>query len=165
MIRKKEVTLHCYTPKVDVQYDLPSEQREFTGLPQDIIRRDAENPLKHFIIIKARGQVAGFFELDESDDRKAYSDNPHTLLLRGYSVDPAFQGQGIATGSIYALPDFIRKEFPEADEVVLGVNARNTPAQHIYQRAGFEDTGRRLMRSKGEQIVMCLRVKAAEKSG
>ncbi len=165
MIKKKEVTLHCYTPKADVEYDLPSNQREFTRLPQDIIRRDMENPLKHFIIIKARGQVAGFFELDESDDRKAYSDNPHTLLLRGYSVNPDFQGQGIATGSIYALPDFIRKEFPDMNEVVLGVHADNTPAQRIYQRAGFEDTGRRMMRSRGEQIVMRLRVDAAETSG
>lgn len=162
MIKKKEVTLHCYTPKVDVQYELSSEQREFTRLPQDIIRRDMEDPLKHFIIIKARGDVAGFFELDESDDRKPYSDNPHVLLLRGYSVDPDYQGRGVATGSIYALPDFIRQEFPEIDEVVLGVHVENTPAQRIYRKAGFEDTGRRLMRSKGEQLVMSLRVDVAD---
>lgn len=165
MIKKKEVTLHRYSSKVAVNYDLPSDQLEFTRLPQEIMELDAENPQKHFIIIKARGIDAGFFELDESDDRKRYSDNPKALLLRGYSVNPEFQGRGIATGSIHVLPEFIRKEFPDFNEVVLGVNARNIPAQHIYQRAGFEDTGRRLMRSKGEQIVMSLRVDAESKSG
>lgn len=162
MIKKKEVTLHHYSSKVAVKYDLPSDQLEFTGLPQDIIERDAGNPEKHFVIIKARGVDAGFFELDESMDRKAYSDNPKALLLRGYSVNPEFQGRGIATGSIAVLPEFIRNEFPGFNEVVLGVNSRNIPAQHIYQRAGFEDTGRRLMRSKGEQIVMSLRVEAGK---
>lgn len=164
MIKKKEVSLHPYSSKVAVTYDLPSDQLEFTGLPQDIIERDAENPLKHLIIIKARDEVAGFFELDESDDRKKYSNNPRALLLRGYSVNPKFQGRGIATGSIYALPEFIRKEYPQFDEIVLGVNARNLAAQRVYEKAGFEDTGRRLMRSKGEQIVMCLRVEQATES-
>ena len=164
VIKKKEVSLHPYTSKVAVKYDLPSDQLEFTGLPQDIIERDAKNPLKHFVIIKARDEVAGFFELDESDDRKKYSNNPRALLLRGYSVNPKFQGRGIATGSIYALPEFIRKEFPQFDEIVLGVNARNLPAQRVYEKAGFEDTGRRLMRSTGEQIVMCLNVGKASES-
>lgn len=164
MIKKKEVSLHPYSSKVAINYDLPSDQLEFTGLPQDIIERDAENPSKHLIIIKARDEVAGFFELDESDDRKKYSNNPRALLLRGYSVNPKFQGRGIATGSIYALPEFIRKEYPQFDEIVLGVNARNHAAQRVYEKAGFEDTGRRLMRSKGEQIVMCLRVDRATES-
>lgn len=162
MIKKKEVSLHRYTSRVAVKYDLPSDQLEFAGLPQDIIERDAENPQKHLIIIKTRNEVAGFFELDESADRKKYSNNPKALLLRGYSVNPKFQGRGIATGSIYALPDFMKKEFPEFNEVVLGVNARNKPAQRLFKKAGFEDTGRRFMRSTGEQIVMCMPIEQAE---
>lgn len=158
MIKKKEVSLHAYTSEVTVKYDLPSDQLEFTGLPQDIIKRDAKNPDKHLVIIKARNEVAGFFELDESDDRKKYSDNPKALLLRGYSVNPKFQGRGIATGSIYALPEFIRREYPSFNEVVLGVNARNIPAQTLFRKAGFEDTGRKVMRPKGEQIVMRMRI-------
>ncbi|MGI2327984.1 GNAT family N-acetyltransferase [Planococcus sp. YIM B11945] len=165
MIKRKDVSLHRYTSKVAVKYDLPSDQLEFTGLPQDIIKRDAENPLKHLIVIKAGEEVAGFFELDESDDRKKYSNNPKALLLRGYSVNPKFQGRGIATGSIYALPEFILSEFSNFNEVVLGVNARNIPAQRLYVKAGFEDTGRRIMRSTGEQIVMCMRVGNSPTSG
>ena len=159
MIRKSEVSLHSYTKRTDVSYDLPVDQQEFTMMPQDLIKRDAGNPEKHLVVIRARGEVAGFFELDESEDRKRYSDNPKALLLRGYSVNPKFQGRGIATGSLEALPTFLQKEFAAFDEIVLGVNARNLAAQKLYQKAGFEDTGRRAMGKKGEQFAMCLKVK------
>ena len=159
MIRKSEVSLHSYTQRTDVSYDLPMDQQEFTMMPQDLIKRDAGNPEKHLVVIRARGEVAGFFELDESEDRKRYSDNPKALLLRGYSVNPKFQGRGIATGSLEALPAFLQKEFGAFDEIVLGVNARNLAAQKLYQKAGFEDTGRRVMGTKGEQFAMCLKVK------
>ncbi|WP_052131509.1 GNAT family N-acetyltransferase [Planococcus sp. CAU13] len=158
MISKKEISLTLYNPKISVQYELPSEQLEFSGMPQDIIDRDKGNPLKHFVIIHAGREVAGFLELDESDDRKKYSNNPNALLLRGFSVNPKYQGRGIATGSIYALPQFMQKNFPGFDEVVLGVNARNKAAKRIFEKAGFEDTGRRYMRTNGEQIVMCMRI-------
>ncbi|HSJ38024.1 MAG TPA: GNAT family N-acetyltransferase [Planococcus sp. (in: firmicutes)] len=159
MIRKKEVSLSLYDPEMAVEYKLPTDQLEFSGMPQDIIDRDKEDPLKHFVIIHARNEVAGFLELDESDDRKKYSNNPNALLLRGFSVNPKFQGRGIATGSIYALPEFIRSEFPAIDEVVLGVNARNEPAKRLFEKAGFADTGRRFMRTSGEQVVMCIEIK------
>lgn len=158
MISKNEISLSLYNPKISVQYELPREQLEFSGLPQDIIKRDRENPLKHFVIINVRNEVAGFLELDESDDRERYSNNLAALLLRGFSVNPKYQGRGIATGSIYALQDFIRREFPDFDEVVLGVNARNKPAKRLFEKVGFEDTGRRFMRTSGEQIVMCMRI-------
>nr|WP_251047913.1 GNAT family N-acetyltransferase [Planococcus sp. ISL-109] len=151
--------MHCHTKKTTISYELPADQQEFTSLPQDLIKRDAGNPEKHLVVIRARGEVAGFFELDESSDRKRCSDNPKALLLRGYSVNPKFQGRGIATGSLDALPAFMKEEFTEFNEVVLGVNARNSAAQNLYKKVGFEDTGRRIMGPKGEQLVMCLKVK------
>ncbi|MTD31029.1 GNAT family N-acetyltransferase [Planomicrobium sp. YIM 101495] len=158
MIRAHEVTLHSYTSKVAVTYDLPSDQLEFTGLPQEIIKRDAANPLKHLVVIKVGGEVGGFFELDESADRDKYTDKPKALLMRGYSVNPKLQGRGVGSGSLAALPVFVRKEFPSFEEVVLGVNVRNKPAQKMFERAGFVDTGRRVVGRSGEQLVMCLNV-------
>lgn len=159
MISKKQVSLSLYNPKIPVEYELPLEQLEFSGMPQDIIDRDKENPFKHLVIIRAKNEVAGFLELDESEDRKKYSNNPSALLLRGFSVNPKYQGRGIATGSIYALPEFIGNEFSAFDEVVLGVNARNKAAKRLFEKAGFEDTGRRFMRTSGEQIVMSMRIR------
>lgn len=158
MIKKKEVSLSLYDSNMSLKYELPKEQLEFSGMPQDIIDRDKENPLKHLVIIQARNEAAGFLVLDESEDRKKYSNNPNALLLRGFSVNPKFQGRGIATGSIYALQEFSKSEFPNFDEVVLGVNARNKPAIRLFKKAGFEDTGRRFMRTSGEQIVMSMRI-------
>jgi len=73
MIKKKEVSLSLYNPKISVEYVLPTEQLEFSGMPQDIIKRDVENPLKHLVIIHARDEAAGFLELCELEDRKKYS--------------------------------------------------------------------------------------------
>lgn len=98
MISRKEVSLSLYNAKISVDYELPSDQLRFSGMPQDIIDRDKENPLKHLVIVQVRGEAAGFLELDESDDRKKYSNNPYALLLRGFSVNPKYQGRGIATG-------------------------------------------------------------------
>ncbi|WP_422124185.1 GNAT family N-acetyltransferase [Planococcus sp. X10-3] len=164
MISKKEISLTLYDKKMSVGYELPSEQLQFSRVPQDIIDRDKEDPLKHFVIIQVKNETAGFLELDETDDRKKYSNNPEALLLRGFSVNPKFQGRGIATGSIYALPEFIRREFPSFNEVVLGVNAKNKPAKRIFEKAGFEDTGRRFMRTSGEQIVMCMRIEKQQQT-
>lgn len=158
MISKREISLRLYNSKISVEYELPSDQLQFSGMPQDIIDRDKGNPLKHLVVIYARNEVAGFLELDESGDRKKYSNNPNALLLRGFSVNPKYQGRGIATGTIYALPEFLKKNFPDFDEVVLGVNARNTSAKKLFEKAGFEDTGRRFMRTNGEQIVMSMRM-------
>ncbi|MFD1030008.1 GNAT family N-acetyltransferase [Metaplanococcus flavidus] len=164
MISKNEISLSLYDTKMSVDYELPSDQLQFSGMPQDIIERDKENPLKHLVIIQVRNEAAGFLELDESEDRKKYSNNPNALLLRGFSVNPKYQGRGIATGSIYALPEFLRSEFPSFTEVVLGVNARNKPAKRLFEKAGFEDTGRRYMRTSGEQIVMSMRIEEQEQT-
>lgn len=158
MIRSSEVTLHRYNPKVTVDYELPSDQLQFTTLPKDIIKRDLENPHRYLVVIRVRNEVGGFFELDESEMRNKYTDQPKALLLRGYSVDPKLQGRGVGSGSLQALPDFIRNEFPAFEEVVLGVNVQNEPAKRLYERAGFTDTGRRVTGRNGEMIVMSLRV-------
>ena len=45
-------------------------------------------------------------------------------------------------------------QFPTCNEVVLAVNHKNVPAQRLYERVGFQDTGRRRMGPIGEQWVM-----------
>lgn len=56
------------------------------------------------------------------------------------------------------LPLFVRKEFEHCDEVVLVVNHKNIPAQQLYLKVGFVDTGERRMGPIGEQIVMSLSI-------
>lgn len=57
------------------------------------------------------------------------------------------------------MPAFVHQEFPESDEIVLAVNHKNIPAQKLYKKVGFEDTGRRKVGEMGEQFIYNLEVR------
>ena len=109
---------------------------------------------KPFVIYRKPNEnnVSGFFM---NDDSLTFTDNftESGFVFAPFNVDE----KAILFPSENA--EFMEEEFPNFDEVVLGVNARNIPAQRLYQKAGFTDTGRRIMRTKGEQYVMSLSTK------
>jgi len=137
-------------------YPLTPDQLEFTAHPLELLKNDAHSRTP--VTILEGNHIAGFFVLDVSDDRYFYTDNPNSILLRGFSIHPDYQGQGIAIRSMQALPTFIHQQFPQFDEVVLGVNERNDAALHVYQKAGFVDEGRRYLGNKGQQYALHLHV-------
>jgi len=137
-------------------YPLPPEQLKFTSLPLDLLKDSAQSKLP--VTILAENMIIGFFVLDVSDDRYFYTDNPNSILLRGFSIHPDYQGQGIAKRALQALPTFIQEQFPLIEEVVLGVNEHNEPAKHVYMKAGFIDEGRRHKGAKGQQLALHLQV-------
>ncbi|WP_019413328.1 GNAT family N-acetyltransferase [Paenisporosarcina sp. TG20] len=154
-----KVTLLPYEPDHQQAfkfYPLSPEQLEFTDPPMELLKNDGLSRTP--VTILAGNHIAGFFVLDVSNDRYWYTDNPKSVLLRGYSIHPDYQGQGIAVKSLQALPAFILQEFPHFDEVVLGVNERNEAARYVYSKAGFVDEGRRYMGSKGQQYALHLHV-------
>ncbi|TKH44019.1 hypothetical protein C1I60_11750 [Paenibacillus terrae] len=51
-------------------------------------------------------------------------------------------------------PIYISEYFPHVREVVLGVNARNLPAQSLYLKCGFKDEGDTKMGSHGLQHIL-----------
>jgi len=63
---------------------------------------------------------------------------------------------GYAKGSMILLGEFVKSEFPDCNEIVLVVNHKNIPAQSLYSKVGFEDTGERKIGPIGEQLVMKL---------
>jgi len=137
-------------------YPLTPDQLEFTGHPLEMLEKESHSRTP--VTIMAGNHIVGFFVLDIGDDRFIYTDNPRSILLRGFSIHPDNQGQGIAQKSIEALPTFIQQQFPQFDEVVLGVNERNEAARHVYIKAGFKDEGRRHLGSKGQQYALHLYV-------
>lgn len=138
-------------------YPLTEEQLAFTGHPLELLERNISTYTP--IIILEEGQVVGFFVLDTGEDRFNYTDEQATILLRGYSIHPSFQGRGIAKQSLALLPAYIAKFFPQVNQVVLGVNEANKAAQSLYIKAGFVDEGKRFTGRSGVQIAMCLKVR------
>ncbi|MFB9327547.1 GNAT family N-acetyltransferase [Paenibacillus aurantiacus] len=131
-------------------FRLPPEQARFTALPAELLE---PMPGRHPVVIAAGGEPAGFFLLHDSERVKDYTDNPQAMLLTAFSIDNAMQGNGYAKQGMALIPSFVQARFPGCDEIVLAVNHRNIPAQKLYERVGFTDTGRRRIGAQGEQYV------------
>lgn len=158
---KSQVKLEAYQPghlEELIEYKLTESQLEFTSHPKEALLACETDKGRRPIVILEDGQTAGFFVLYQGEELTRYTDNLNAILLRAYSVALPFQGKGIARRSLELLPDFVLKNFPRVDEVVLAVNLRNEAAQRVYWRAGFKDSGRRVMGRYGEQFVYQLKV-------
>lgn len=133
------------------EFELPDDQVQFTAHPKEALNIvEGQHP----IVILADGHPVGFFILHATERVKEYTSNSHAMLLTTLSIDHRQQRKGYARRGMLALSSFIRSQFPSCNEVVLAVNHKNVPAQQLYERVGFQDTGRRRMGPIGEQWVM-----------
>jgi RimJ/RimL family protein N-acetyltransferase len=104
------------------------------------------------------GLAVGLFQLNTGLEKMDYGTNTNAILLRSFSLNPTFQGKGIAKEVLRQLPDFIRRNFPEVNEVLLSVNKRNSHAHRLYSDAGFTDTGRLMNGPFGEQHILSFKL-------
>ncbi|MGY3715793.1 GNAT family N-acetyltransferase [Sutcliffiella cohnii] len=142
-----------YRPNL-VDYHLSGEQSNYASDPLPALLKCEEDNTRHPVVILYNGEPAGFFILHGWEGVKEYSDNKDAILLRSYSVNPKFQGNGIAKQSLQVLDSFVKRNFPEVNEIILSVNYMNIVAQHVYKMAGFIDKGGRVMGRKGELFIL-----------
>ncbi len=95
------------------------------------------------VTILADGQPVGFFVLDNGPLCRDHQRRPGAVLLRSLSINPTYQGQGIAKATVAAnrLDALVRQHDPDSERLILGVNRHNTAARTLYLAAGFHDTG------------------------
>ncbi len=162
MSNKDMISLDFYKSEYKIlleNYYLPEEQRNNTALPLDALKQCEQDHTRYPIVILYNQIPSGFFVLHGWEGVKAYSHNKEAILLRAYSVNHTFQGKGIAKASLQLLPEFIKENFPFANEIILAVNLHNKVAQQVYQKCGFVDKGIRVMGPKGELLVYHLNIK------
>jgi RimJ/RimL family protein N-acetyltransferase len=155
------ITLEPYEMKYRAaleNYPLSEEHLSFTAHPLELLDRSENTSTYSPIVILQKGQVAGFFVLDSGKDKFNYTDKLESILLRGYSVHPSYQGNGIAKKSMELLREYTKEEFPQVSQIVLGVNEANKAAQSVYLKSGFIDQGKRFNGRSGVQIAMCLKL-------
>ena len=155
------LTLELYEEKYRhelKEYRLSGEQLYYTSMPLDALEVCLAEEDRYPIVILKDGVVAGFFVLHGWDGVKEYSENKEAILMRAYSIQHSYQGQGIGRHSMEQLIPFVKKRFPDKQEVILAVNVKNTRAQYVYHKAGFDDTGRRVWGRKGELIIFSRKV-------
>ncbi|MGG0450766.1 GNAT family N-acetyltransferase [Priestia megaterium] len=142
-------------------YTLPEEQIIYTALPTEAIAKCKQERDRTPVLILAVNKLAGFFVLDAGEAVKEYTESSGALLIRSYFIHPDYQGKGVGKKSLKLLPFFINHHFPTINKVVLGVNYKNTAAQHLYKRSGFVDTNRHIFGSQGKQFVYQMDIKKA----
>ncbi|MDO4643257.1 MAG: GNAT family N-acetyltransferase [Cardiobacteriaceae bacterium] len=139
-----------------LDYCLDAVQSTYTRIPAQWLQSSDLIPEQHPITILYEQTPIGFFILDKSEHKRAYTDNPHALLFRSMSINPSRQGRGLAKETLKTarLRTFIATHLPDADEIVLGVYPQNTAALARYLASGFHDTGRTLMGRSGIQHIL-----------
>lgn len=136
------------------QYQLTDEQLEFTGTPKECLELSREDCNRHSILAIDEGELVVFFVLHQHEGIKPYSNNEHAILIRAFSTDYRYQGKGFAKKALTLLPDFVKRNYKDINEIVLAVNVKNVAAQGLYMKCGYRDNGGRVMGIKGELIVM-----------
>ncbi len=141
-------------------YKLDEIQAQFTASVYEniVVRKVESNPLKHPITILFDQRPIGFFVLDLSDDKRDYTTEPDSVLLRSLSLNPDFQGKGIGKQAMKLTDEFVKHHFPEVKKIVLSVNFKNTLAYRLYLQAGYVDTKRVFAGIKGAQHILEKRI-------
>ena len=151
---RQTVKLEKFEPeflKALKEFELPTEKSQYTAFPAVILEKLTDD--QYPIVILSNDEPVGFFLLQSTDRVKEFTDNPKALLLTALSIDNSKQGKGFAKEAMNLIKQFVNQEYPEYDEIILAVNHRNIPAQNLYKRVGFSDTGKRKIGKIGEQFI------------
>lgn len=104
--------------------------------PYDFYDGDSEpvvNPERYFAARDEAGRLAGFYYFEQRGD----------ILEYGLGLRPDLTGRGHGLEFFHAGLDFGRERFRPA-RTVLAVAGFNTRAIAVYERSGFEITGRHI---------------------
>lgn len=136
MISIKKLTAH-HTESVKA-IELEQDQMKYAEAAVEFLT--SSDKQTHLHVIFFNGQVVGFFKIDT-----AYSENYEfcpkgSLGLRSFVIDKKRQGQGLGTGTVKALFDYLANHYSNFESIYLTVNCQNPRAVACYQKGGFEDT-------------------------
>lgn len=143
-----------------LNYQLDEIQDQFTRTANWCIneRKDLEDPLKTLVTILFEDKPVGFFVLDSGKDKLEYTDNENAVLLRSLSLNPEFQGKGIAKKAMLDVERFAKENIKLVNEIVFGVNAKNENAYQLYLKTGYLDEGKILMGRNGPQHILSKKI-------
>ncbi|KFF27323.1 GNAT family N-acetyltransferase [Chryseobacterium vrystaatense] len=140
----------------ELHYVLDENQLQYTSTVEQALQRTEErNDSNAFAItVFDDAKPCGFFVLDFGEDKFELTDNKKSVLLRSLSINPNVQGKGIGKAAMQIVDDFVKKNFPDCNEIVLAVNQKNNSACHIYLKAGYVYEGKSRMGRSGLQYLM-----------
>jgi len=161
-IMGENITLSFYQEKYRqalMDFYLPAEKERYTYLPKEVLDLSIDDKDKHPVVVLLNDIPVGFFGLHLGEEVLDYIKNPKAILLRYFSINHPHSGKGYAKETLRLLPDFVKSNFPEVDEIVLAVNQKNFTAQRLYDKSNFKDTGIRRVSPKGPQFILSYKLK------
>lgn len=156
-IELKEYTDH-YKEEISLFY-LPEEKLQFTSYPIDKIYNSNVSEDTIHVMIMNKNIPVGYFALEGGEKRLKYTLNKNARLLTSFSINNEYQGKGFAKEGLRQISLFVKRKNQEINEIVLGVNKRNTAAIQLYKKVGFEDQHEVFIGPKGEQHILHLRIR------
>lgn len=136
-----------------INYSLPDEQAIYTSLPITVIEEFNKDIFIKPYVIYFSNLLVGFFALNPNKAGNVYTSNENAIVLRSFSIDSRFQRKGLALQAFRVLPDILKVNFPEKDELILTFHYTNLTAKNLYQNAGFMDKGLRYEGEHGEEWI------------
>ncbi|MEZ5778021.1 MAG: GNAT family protein [Paracoccaceae bacterium] len=94
-----------------------------------------------FHAIEQDGALVGFFKIDRAYQDRFGLGRAGEIGLRGFLIDRAHQGRGLAQAALAVMPAYLRGLYPQATALLLTVNTSNVAARACYDKAGFVPTG------------------------
>ncbi len=145
-----------------LNYKLNKAQADFTADIDYCInqRRDQLDPLKTLVTVLCDEKPVGFFVLDSGIDKLALTNNPASILVRSFSINPAYQGRGIGSEAMQLAAQFVKAQLPTITEIVLSVNFKNHNAYRAYLKAGYVDTNKTITGQMGGQNILSKIIKS-----
>jgi ribosomal-protein-alanine N-acetyltransferase len=111
------------------RYDPPFDF--YDGDPEPVL-----NPERFFAVLDSNDEVIGFYYFEQRDNTLEY----------GLGLRPDLTGKGLGLDFFRAGLEFGRERY-RPTHVVTNVAEFNARARKVYERAGFQVTGRHLKRS------------------
>ncbi len=139
---------------------LDPEQEQFVS-PLDLVFCELRNStcpesVHPFSVVDGE-QIIGFFVLREQAALPAWAPLD-VITLHSLRIDRSHQGNGHGRAAIELADQWIQKNRPYSNRLMLGVNVRNTKAKEFYLKIGFRDTGATFFGSAGLQKILEYRV-------
>ena len=119
------------------QYRLPDEQALYTSVPSLIIETFQSDKCNQPFVICSEGLIVGWFALYTDRTGNIYTDNEKAILLKSLSIDVRHQKKGYALEALRALPNLVKQQYKDKDEIILTVHETNMAAINLYKKAGF----------------------------
>ena len=141
------------------------DDADFFSTRYDDMVREPDKMWRDWVGEAAVGDQKAIFVADENDQWLGVVGaftriNPLEVQLISMWVDPAARGRGIAQALIRAVAEWTRDR--DSTTVVLFVQEANEPAQQLYERAGFRQTGDRTPASAGRSAFKLVLVAPVE---